>query len=295
MRKILNYGSLNIDKVYSVEHFVRPGETISSLSYEVFPGGKGLNQSIAVSRAGGNVYHVGCVGSDGDFLISLLEKNNVDVRFVQKKEEPTGHAIIQVDETGQNCILLNGGSNYSISSGLQEKALENFGEDDILILQNEVNGNSQMIDVAAKKGLQIALNPSPYNIEIEKIPFEKIKWLLINEVEGKQLTGKEKPEEICMHLLEQYSEMAVVLTLGNAGVMYQDINTTIRQKAYKVPVVDTTAAGDTFTGYFLSAITADMEISKALELAAKASAITVSRKGAAVSIPEKKEVLEFEL
>jgi ribokinase len=194
--KILNIGSLNIDYVYQVDHMVAPGETLMAFKRDVYCGGKGLNQSIAMSRAGLQVNHAGCIGAEGMMLTDLLKENDVNVDAVEVLMESTGHAIIQVDASGQNCILLYGGANRLLTKEYIDDVLKDSGKDDILLLQNEVNNLDYIIDSAYEKGLQIILNPSPYDSALDACDMTKISLFLLNEVEGKQMTGYEEPDDI---------------------------------------------------------------------------------------------------
>ena len=290
MGKIISFGSLNIDYVYNVNHFVTPGETISSSIHEVFPGGKGLNQSIALARGGGEVYHVGNIGIDGVWLKELLEKNNINVSMLSVHSSPTGHAIIQVNNKGENCIILYGGANNLVTKEQIELTLESFNSDDILVIQNEINMLDQIIQIAHDKGMQIALNPSPMDKDLLKLPLEKITWFLLNEVEGFSLTGEKEPNKILDALSDLFPLAKIVLTLGKSGVVYRDINQQHFHGIYNVNVVDTTGAGDTFTGFFLSAISRGKTVVEALETASIASSLAISKKGAAVAIPTLEEV-----
>lgn len=292
--KILNFGSINIDNVYHVDDFVKPGETKKSLSFQVFPGGKGLNQSVALARAGAAVYHAGKVGPDGQWLADLMKTSGVDTALVEKAKCDTGKAIIQVSDTGQNAIILYEGANQEMDRKYIERVLDQFCAGDILVLQNEINHVPEMIESARQRGLKIALNPSPANEVIHQCDLSKIQWLLLNEVEGEWMTGKKEPEEICRELLKAYPDMEVVLTLGSQGVLYQSAEKKCFQKAFKVDAVDTTGAGDTFTGYFLRCVSEGETPEKALRLASKAASIAVSRAGAAVSIPYWSEVVREE-
>lgn len=292
--KILNFGSINIDNVYHVDDFVKPGETKKSLSFQVFPGGKGLNQSVALARAGAAVYHAGKIGTDGQWLADLMKTSGVDTTLVEKAKCDTGKAIIQVSDTGQNAIILYEGANQEMDRKYIERVLDQFCAGDILVLQNEINLVPEMIELARQRGLKIALNPSPANEVIHQCDLSKIQWLLLNEVEGEWMTGKKEPEEICRELLKAYPDMEVVLTLGSQGVLYQSAEKKCFQKAFKVDAVDTTGAGDTFTGYFLRCVSEGETPEKALRLASKAASIAVSRAGAAVSIPYWSEVVREE-
>ncbi|MEG1614637.1 MAG: ribokinase [Oscillospiraceae bacterium] len=288
--KFLNFGSLNIDKVYKVPHFVSEGETLSSVKYDEFAGGKGLNQSIALSKAGACVFHAGKVGKDGSFLKQTLIKQGVNVENVREDGTITGHAIIQVDSNGQNCILLFGGANKEITKEQIDSVIDRFDAEDILVLQNEINEIDYIINTAKEKGMSIALNPSPIDEKIININYDKIDYLILNEIEGKDISGEEEPKKILDTLLSKHENLKIVLTLGGKGVVYKDKNQMAKQDIFKVDVVDSTAAGDTFMGYFLSIISQSNDVKLALRIASKAASIAVSRKGASSSIPLLDEV-----
>ena len=283
--RILNFGSLNLDYVYSVDHIVQPGETLSSSGLEIFSGGKGLNQSVALARAGATVFHAGMVGADGGQLLQVCKENGVDTRHIRTVSERSGNAIIQVTARGQNSIILFGGANQQNDSQHIRKVMEDFGEGDLLLLQNEINLLDEIIERAAAKGMRIALNPSPYNESIVSCDLGKVSIFLINEVEGEQITGRTQPEEIISAMKERYPAAGIVLTLGKRGVVYSQDDKLYRHGIYDVPVVDTTAAGDTFTGYFLCSLVENREPGEALLRASVASSLAVSKKGATASIP----------
>lgn len=291
IKKILNYGSLNIDRVYQVEHFVTPGETISSTKMDIFPGGKGLNQSIALARAGASVYHAGTIGEDGLFLKEALEKSGVDCRYIEVTDSPTGHANIQVDEKGENAIILFKGSNFENSKDQMYKVIDDFSEGDVLVLQNEINDIEYLMTLAKQKGMKIMLNPSPMNDELRNLDLSSVTWLILNEIEGNALTGEQDKDKILKELSQKYPDTAIILTLGSNGAFYQDKNVTYFQPCFECKVVDTTAAGDTFTGYFLAGIAAGLSQNDAMEQAAMAASIAVSRVGASSSIPDYEEVV----
>ncbi len=291
--KVYNLGSLNIDYVYAVEHFVAAGETLSSENMNVFPGGKGLNQSIALAHAGVKVVHGAKIGDGGEFLLETLKAANVDISRIEKINGSCGHAIIQVDKSGQNCILLYAGTNHCIDSEYINKYLAEAEKDDVLLLQNEVNGLDMVMEAAHQKGMRIAFNPSPIGENIKNLPLEYVTWWFCNEVEGEALFGSKAPEQICESFLKKYPESNLILTLGKRGSMFVNKDCLCEQVIYPTEVVDTTAAGDTFTGYFLSGLFGGMSGAESLELATKASAIAVSRMGAATSIPLRDEVLNL--
>jgi len=290
--KILNFGSLNIDYVYQVPHFLRPGETLSSTGREVFCGGKGLNQSIALARAGAAVFHAGCVGrQDGQVLREALERNGVRTDYVADAESASGHAIIQVDREGGNCILLYGGANQEIRRPFVDQVLSGFEAGDFLLLQNEISELSYIMETAHGKGMRIVLNPSPMNEKILSLPLETVSCFLLNEVEAADLCGEAPYEELLDRMTAQYPGAGIVLTVGKNGVLFGKGRERCRHGIFEVPVVDTTAAGDTFTGYFIASMAAGEPPEKALRIASKASALAVSRRGAEPSIPRREEVL----
>lgn len=290
--KILNFGSLNLDLVYQMPHFVRAGETLSSTGFSRNVGGKGLNQSVALAKAGAEIYHAGLVGEDGEILRAFLAENGVDTRFVRTVEQPSGHAVIQVEPAGNNCIFLYGGANQCVTEAFIREALEPFSAGDFLVLQNEINMIDKIIDAAWEKGMQVVLNPSPIADNLRQLPLEKISWFILNEIEGGELSGESEPSAILDRLTALYPHAKIVLTLGGDGSVYCGDGQRIRQSAYKVQAVDTTAAGDTFTGFFFAAIADGVPAAEALKRASKASSISVTRSGAAVSIPTLSEVLE---
>ena len=289
--KVLNFGSLNLDYVYTVDHILMGGETQTSTSMQIFPGGKGLNQSIALAKAGVEVYHAGQIGEDGQMLKDVCQENGVDARFVRPVSGRSGHTIIQVDKNAQNCILLYPGANRSISKEFMDEVLSFFDEGDILLLQNEINDLPYLIDQAYGKGMRVMLNPSPFDAYLDACDMSKISLFLMNEIEGWQLTGEKEPEQILAKAKEKFPHSDILLTLGGDGSVYQDNSGIYRQEIFPVKAVDTTAAGDTFTGYFISSIIDGMDPKEGLRMAAKAAAIAVSRPGAASSIPKKEEVL----
>lgn len=289
--KVLNFGSLNIDYVYDVDHFVRAGETISSNGLQLFCGGKGLNQSVAFARSGAETYHAGCIGKDGGMLTDMLKSAGVDVRFVRVREDvASGHAIIQVSKSGENCILLHGGANQSMDDAFVDEVLSHFGQGDLLMLQNEINHLPYIVQRAKERGMMIVLNPSPFNEKILALDLSMLDAIIVNETEGNELSGETEADAIIAALLARYPAMRIVLTLGKHGAIYADAKERAFCEIMPMPVQDTTAAGDTFTGYFFSALMGGKTPHEALKTATAASALAVSRKGAAPSIPTAEEV-----
>ncbi len=282
--KILNFGSLNIDNVYRVPHIVRPGETLSASSNTIFAGGKGLNQSIAIARAGAEIFHAGMIGKDGLFLKELLESNGVNCSFLKISDSiPSGNALIQVADDGENSIVLFGGANQSVSAEYAAEVLENFGENDIIVLQNEISSISEIIRIAAERKIRIFFNPAPMNSNVLTFPLDKADTLIVNETEMEELQKNDFDISSCN----------LLLTMGAKGASYRPKNggKEIFVPANKVgKVVDTTGAGDTFIGYFVAGLAKDLDIEKSLKNAAKAAGISITRPGAAVSIPHFSEL-----
>lgn len=288
--KILNFGSLNIDKTYTVQEIVKPGETISSINYEEFIGGKGLNQSVALAKAGADVWHAGLIGSDGGPLSSRLRESGVHMDFVREIEGASGHAVIQINHNGMNCIIVEPGTNGKVDETFVDEVLENFSPGDFILLQNEIANVPYIVENAHERGLIIVLNPSPMNAKVHEIDLSLVDYFLINEHEGSGLTDKVNFEEILDAMLEIYPKSKTVLTVGAKGSYYSDETERFHTEPVKVNTVDTTGAGDTFTGYFLASIAKGLSTSEAMDLASRASAMTVQKKGASNAIPYLEEV-----
>ena len=293
--RVLSFGSLNIDYVYDVPHFIARGETMAALSLNTYSGGKGLNQSVALSKAGLEVFHAGAVGEEGLFLISELESAGVNTKYIARlKDIRTGHTIIQRNSDGDNCIILFGGANRQITKEQIDSTLEKFSKGDALVIQNEINDIEYMASRAHELGMIVAFNPSPMEEKIIPV-FKHADYILLNEVEAGQFLNQDitsmSPEDIAKRLLNELPDSKIVLTLGTNGSVYADKNIMFRQSAIKVNAVDTTAAGDTFTGFFLSGIFGGQSPEWSMKFASHASAIAVTRPGAAPSVPSREEVL----
>jgi ribokinase len=291
--RVLNFGSINIDHVYFVDHLARPGETLASLGYRRHAGGKGFNQSVALARAGAVVCHAGLLGPDGPWLADRLREEGVDTSGVKVVEVPTGHAMIQVDKWGENAIVLFPGANRAIGPEFVRDVLGQFGPGDWLVLQNEVSGVAEMIAEGSSRGLQVVFNAAPFTPDVLELPLDRVRYLVVNETESAGLTGKADPEAAIVELLSRFPGVAVVLTLGRDGVLYGDAGGLLREPARAVECKDATAAGDTFLGYFLAELVRGAEVRRALRVACDAAALCVTRPGAADSIPRREEVLQL--
>ena len=292
---IYNFGSINVDYVYAVESIVRPGETISAIGLQTFPGGKGANQTVAMCRAGAKVVHVGQVGKDTEWMKELLAKEGADVSNVLvSNDTPGGCAIIQVEKSGQNSIIVLGGTNQCIPETLVEDVLSKASQGDWLTLQNEINLTPLAMKAAKTHGLKVCFNPSPLTNAIAAYPLDCVDLLIVNEDEAAVLAGLPigaLPENAAASLFARYCTPMICITLGSKGAMlFKNGGNPIRQDAFKVKAVDTTGAGDTFTGYLLAGIADGLELDKAIRRAALAASISVGRNGAIPSIPYAEEL-----
>lgn len=290
---VLVFGSINIDHVYEVDHFVRPGETLAVRNYKRFCGGKGANQAVALARTGIKTSFVGKVGKDGEWTVQYLSELGVDVSGIQVVDGPSGVAIIQITPEGENSILLLGGANHAIKPEDVAPAIKPFKAGDMILLQNEITALPDVLRAAKAKGLKIFFNPAPMDDAVSGYPLELVDCLIVNETEGAALSGKSAPEEMITELRNRFPHASVLLTLGGDGVIYADSQQTLKIPALKVKAVDTTAAGDTFIGYYMAGLAQGLEIKASLERASKAAALKVTRLGAAQSIPTPQEVEAF--
>ena len=290
--KVLNFGSLNIDYTYCVDRFVQPGQTKACKELRKGAGGKGLNQSVALAMAGAQVYHAGLIGQGGAFLRTALSDSGVDCGYLAESKAQSGHAVIQLEESGQNCILLYPGTNFELTEAYIDRVLSHFSAGDILLLQNETNQIPYLIEQAAARGLRVALNAAPMTGDVQSYPLDKLSWLIVNEDEGAALSGKTEAGEIAGELARRYPNLAIVLTLGADGVIYRQGSLDLYVPARHVDPVDTTGAGDTFTGYFLAAVADGADAAYAMTFATAAAALAIQKPGAAASVPTLEEVLK---
>ena len=284
--KILNFGSINKDLVYNVEDFVKPGETISSRDYGLYLGGKGLNQSVAISKSGSEVYHAGCINKSDHSIISNLKKWGVNTDYINKIDEATGHAIIQINQDGENSIIIHGGANNCVEKDQIDMVLSNFNEGDYILLQNEINSVNEIIEKAHKKGLRIFFNPAPYSSAVNNYSIEKVNTLIYNETEGQRLSGKKDYNQIIKTLSNKYPNTRQILTLGERGSIYSFDKNTIKVKAESVKTIDSTAAGDTYIGYYISSLSKKISVKQSMKIASQAASIATTIVGGANSIPE---------
>ena len=297
--KVFNFGSINIDHIYRIPHFIRPGETLASNKYQMMLGGKGANQSIALARAGVMVQHIGRISFHDEWICRKLQKNGIGVYCIQHVDEPTGHAIIQVSDSGENSILLFGGANHGFSKLSLTEYFSNAQAGDWLLMQNECNLTEDALRLAKDHDMIVAFNPAPMTRDVLDLPMECVDYLIVNELEAEDLANDtqlsaDEPKALLEALHKRYPHLKIVLTLGKQGVLYKDTEQTLEVAAQVVDVVDTTAAGDTFIGYFVQQLVVGESVKDALEMANRAAAITVQTLGASDSIPYITQLIEDE-
>ena len=290
--KVLCFGSANLDHVYKVDHFTVPGETQGCLEYDIKCGGKGVNQAIAMALAANDTYFAGIIGSDSGLLKDALVDKGVHIDYMKISNKPTGHAIIEVDQSGQNHILLYGGTNKEIDFEYIDEVLSHFSKGDIVVLQNEINNVPYIIERCYEKEMRSFFNAAPYDIAVKNYPIEKVTWLVVNETEGAALSNEEDYEKIIQTLKQKYPHTHILFTMGKEGSRVLTDKEDIKVEALKVNAVDTTGAGDTYIGYFVRGIVEEMPLLETAQMATKASAIAVTRFGAVDSIPNYEEVFE---
>jgi len=288
--KMLCYGSLNLDRIYRVRRFGQPGESVPALTFQLGCGGKGLNISLAAAAAGCEVWHAGKVGPDGAMLIERLIRAGVDTTLISTSGSATGHAIIQIDENGQNQVMVAAGANHELTPAECAAAVEQFSAGDWLLLQNETNCLAQLLELGQKRGMVIAFNPSPADENLRRLDLSAVSYLILNYPTGCLMTGRTVPEDICQALLARYPEAHITLTLGEQGCLYFTAQEHLAQHGYPAKVVDPTGAGDVFTGYFLAGLARGAKVERALRSATKAAALSVGHSGAAEYVPTPAEV-----
>ncbi|WGW04593.1 ribokinase [Tropicibacter oceani] len=286
---IFNLGSINADLVYRVPHLPGPGETLASTSLSRGLGGKGANMSVAAARAGARCVHIGAVGEDGRWAIERLTEYGVDTRHIRVGSEPTGHAVIAVDDAGENSILLYPGANCALSEPDISKALSEATAEDLFICQNETNLQAEAARMASGRGMRVAYAAAPFSAAAVMAVLPLLDLLVLNEVEAAQLA------EATGHSPEHLPVRDAVVTLGSKGCRWHNTDSGDTQAfpAIKVAPVDTTGAGDTFTGYLIAGLDRGMPMAQAIGLATKAAALMVTRMGTADVIPDLKDVQDM--
>lgn len=298
---IICFGSLNVDVVYRVPHIVPAGETLAAKSVSRSPGGKGANQAVAAARALGlpsttardhapTVHMAGRIGEDGRWLLDALREHGVDPQRVEvDSEHPTGHAIIQVDAEGQNAIVVYGGANQKISLRQTGAIFQNAKADDWLMVQNEVAAVPAAVATARSLGMKVCFNPAPMNERALAVELAGIDLIVVNQIEAQAMTTSEAPDT-AIRVLQKKSGGTVILTLGELGALHFDGTNMSKCAPEKIFTEDTTAAGDTFIGYFVAGLTKGFPLAANLDRATRAAALCCSKPGAMEAIPTAFEV-----
>jgi ribokinase len=284
---IWNLGSINADVVYQVPHIPAPGETLAATSRAVFLGGKGTNMSVAAARAAAQVHHIGAVGEDGRWAIQRLLEYGVDTRNIAVLDTEMAQAIIMVDPKGENAIVLHPGANAEIPQATLQAAMAEASTGDWLVIQNETNLQRTAAAMGKKLGLRVAYAAAPFDAERVQAVLPYLDFLILNAVEAAQLqqaTGQ-GPADLPVR--------DVIVTLGADGADWYGTDGKQHFPALKVDPVDTTGAGDTFTGYVLAGLDRGMPMTQAIGQATKAGALMVMRHGTADVIPDLSEVQAF--
>ncbi|MEO1344642.1 MAG: ribokinase [Pseudomonadota bacterium] len=278
---IFNLGSINADYFYDLPHLPGPGETLAATRMASGLGGKGANQSVAAALAGGDVRHIGCVGPDGAWAVDRLREFGVDVRHVRVSDTPTAHAIVMVDEAGENQIVIYPGANQEQDERSIAEALEGAGSDDWLMLQNETSHQVDAARLAREKGLNVAYSAAPFDVQAIESVLPFVTLVITNEVEAQQYA--DETGRVIKDLPVSY----VLITKGKDGATWHDLNAgkVLEVSAFKVDPVDTTGAGDTFAGYATAGLAQGLPVDVALKQASAAAALSTTKKGTADAIP----------
>lgn len=284
---IYNLGSINADLFYSLPHLPLPGETLASQTFSRGLGGKGANMSVAVARAGARCAHIGAVGADGEWMVERLTEYGVDTRPIRRSSEASGHALILVEQSGENSIVLYPGANRALSETDIAQTLSQATAQDTFLTQNETNLQREGAERAASLGMRVVYAAAPFDAEAVQAVLPLLNMLVLNEVEAQQL------EQATGLSPDRLPVADVVVTLGAKGCRWFHDGAPQDFAAPKVTPVDTTGAGDTFTGYLLAGLDRGMPMAQAIGLAQKAGALMVTRHGTADVIPDLKDVQAF--
>lgn len=284
---IWNLGSINIDHVYRMDDLPRPGETLAANSYSVGLGGKGANQSIAAAQAGAVTHHLGAMGQADEWVIQRLRAGHVDTTHILRlADQVTGHALILLDKTAENSIIIHAGANRALKKTALQKAMAEIAAGDTLLLQNETNLQSEAARIARAAGARVIYSAAPFNLDALQAVMADVSILAMNQGEADQLFAA---------IPGRLPVEGLLITRGADGAEYCDLKTgqSWHQPAFAVTPIDTTGAGDTFAGYFAAALDRGDPVPEALRQASGAAALKVTRQGAGEAIPALSEVTDF--
>lgn len=286
---IFNLGSINVDLFYRVPHLPGPGETLAARSFQRGLGGKGTNMSVAAARAAARCVHIGAVGADGAWTVDRLTEYGVFTQFIRTLTMDTGNALIAIDDAGENNIILYPGANQAIPQDHIAAALQDATSSDIFLTQNETNGQREAAELASAKGMRVAYAAAPFDAQAVQAVLPLLDMLFLNAVEARQL------QEATGLAPDKLPVRDVIVTLGGEGARWHNTDTGETQEfaAIKVTPVDTTGAGDTFTGYVLAGLDRGLTMAQSINQAMIAGAIMVTREGTADVIPDLRDVRDF--
>jgi ribokinase len=286
---IFNLGSINADLVYHLPHLPAPGETLVAGGLVRGLGGKGANMSVAAARAGARAVHIGAVGPDGAWAVERLMEYGVDTRHIARVPDATGHAVILLEPGGENSIVVHPGANAALQPAMVDSALSEARDGDLFITQNETTAQVAAAQSASARGMRVAYAAAPFAAHAVEAVLPVLDLLVLNAVEAAQLTDAlGKP-------LDRLGVADVIVTLGADGCDWYatDRGQVTRFDAIEVDALDTTGAGDTFTGYLLAGMDRGMPMAQAIQLATRAAALMVTRVGTADVIPDLLEVQQM--
>ena len=300
MKNICVIGSLNMDLVVNVDTMPKPGQTIIGSNFKEVPGGKGANQAVAMARLNGNVSMIGKVGEDGfgQTLINSLKNDKVDTTYIQTAKGATGVALITVDKNAQNSIVVSPGANFEVKEDDIDNNIEAIKNSDIVVLQLEtpLNTIKYALNKAKELNKYTILNPAPA-VKLDNEIIKNVDLLTPNETELEIISGVsiETEEDIqkAAQIMIEKGVKELIVTLGSKGSLYINKEKSMFKKAYKVEAVDTTAAGDSYTGALAVALSQDKNIEDAMDFASKVGALSVLKEGAQSSLPTLEDVKNF--
>ena len=288
---VYNLGSINADLFYQVPHLLAPGETLASTEHSRGLGGKGANMSVAIARAAARAVHIGAVGSDGRWAVERLLEYGVDTRNIVELDVPTGHAVIMVDDHGENAILLYPGANRALTETHIASALAVATEADTFVFQNETSAQIEGATLASSKGMRVVYAAAPFDAHSVEAVLPMLDILVMNAIEAQQLT------DALGVAVTDLPVRDVIVTLGGDGCRWVNTDDGTDKTFPAIPVtpVDTTGAGDTFTGFLVAGLDRGLPMEQAISLGQQAGAIMVTRHGTADVIPDLKDIEDARL
>ncbi|CEO27854.1 ribokinase [Paraclostridium sordellii] len=300
MKKICVIGSLNMDLVVNVDEMPKKGQTLIGSKFKQIPGGKGANQAVAASRLGGDVYMIGKVGNDGfgQSLLKQLKADKVKTDYVQIEEGPSGVALITVDKNAENSIVVSPGANFKLEESDIDKCIDGIKESSIVVIQLEtpIDTIKYALEKSKELGKFTILNPAPA-VKLSDDIIKNVDLLTPNETELEILSGVkiENEDDIkkAANVMIQKGVKQLIVTLGSKGSLYLDKDNVKFKKSYKVEAIDTTAAGDSYTGALAVAFSKDKDIDEAMDFASKVGALCVTNIGAQTSIPSLYDIMNY--